>query len=66
METGKILTVLIAIALVACMGYIIWDNYLMKTGGGNVQYIPQQTVIQQQAPAAETPSGNGGETVPAT
>ncbi|MBP5475547.1 MAG: hypothetical protein J6X83_04760 [Methanomicrobium sp.] len=67
METGKILTVLIAIALVACMGYIIWDNYLMKTGGGNVQYIPQQTtVIQQQAPAAETPAGNGGETVPAT
>ena len=66
METGKILTVLIAIALVACVGYIIWDNYNMKTGGANVQVMPQQTIIQQ-APASETAqASNGGETTPAT
>jgi len=66
METGKILTVLIAIALVACVGYIIWDNYHMKTGGANVQVMPQQTIIQQ-APASETAqASNGGETTPAT
>ena len=65
METGKILTVLIAIALVACLGYIIWDNYHMKTAGAGVQYIPQQTVVQQ-APASETTMTSEGETIPTT
>ena len=38
----------------------------MKTGGVNVQVMPQQTIIQQ-APASETAqASNGGETIPAT
>ncbi len=64
MEIGKILSVLVAIALVACVGYIIWDNYLMKTGGAGMQYQPVQ-IVQQQTPVSETTTGAGGETVPA-